>query len=86
LAKLDVIRSGKADPFYWGAFVLMGDTSPIDFSEPPTASGWTWAVIVGFGSGLAAVLIYKRVSTHKTKKYGAWMRLKGTRMGDLEGL
>jgi len=28
-AKLDMIRSGKSDPFYWGAFILTGNNEKV---------------------------------------------------------
>ncbi len=32
LAKIELMEAGKSDPFYWGAFILVGDPSPIDLS------------------------------------------------------
>jgi hypothetical protein len=29
LAKLDLIRKGKRDPFYWAGYVLIGDPMPL---------------------------------------------------------
>jgi len=48
LAKIELIEAGKSDPFYWGAFVLVGDPSPIDFSESGTGSapGWIGYLVV----------------------------------------
>jgi CHAT domain-containing protein len=31
-AKLELIRTGKENPFYWGSFVLIGDSSPLNIS------------------------------------------------------
>jgi CHAT domain-containing protein len=39
LAKVDMIRSGRSDPFYWGAFVLVGDSSPISSDSPGDSVG-----------------------------------------------
>ena len=39
LAKLDMIRSGRSDPFYWGAFVLCGDAGKMPMSDE------TWNLI-----------------------------------------
>ena len=32
-AKLELIRAGKTDPFYWAGFVLVGDPTSIDFDR-----------------------------------------------------
>lgn len=36
LAKLDLMKSGKRDPYYWAGYILIGDASPIsiDVSSP----------------------------------------------------
>jgi CHAT domain-containing protein/tetratricopeptide (TPR) repeat protein len=33
LAKIQMIKNGQGDPFYWGAFILLGNGSAIEFSQ-----------------------------------------------------
>jgi len=35
MAKLEMMRSGKSDPFYWGAFVLCGDGGKLPIGDEP---------------------------------------------------
>ncbi|MGB6033155.1 MAG: CHAT domain-containing protein, partial [Bacteroidota bacterium] len=39
LAKLDLIRKGKRDPFYWAGYVLIGDPSPLSPDEASLDGG-----------------------------------------------
>jgi hypothetical protein len=58
-AKLDMIKTGRSDPFYWGAFVLCGDDGKISIAELPGESSGTSALIlllVGF-SGAFVVCV-----------------------------
>jgi len=61
LAKLDLIKSGKADPFYWAGFVLIGDSSPIDFSDLPSKTDWRLAVVLGLVVALIQIIVYRKV-------------------------
>ncbi len=60
-AKLDLIKSGKADPFYWAGFVLIGDSSPIDFSDLPSKTDWSLAAILGLVVALIQIIVYRKV-------------------------
>ena len=60
LAKIDMIQNGKADPFYWGAFVLLGDRRTLDLSENPVANAQShWVVLTFVLIGLNAVGVYR---------------------------
>jgi hypothetical protein len=53
LAQLHLIAHGKADPFYWGAFTLTGDPSPIVFQS---TGGKRLVLIQAFG-GIGIFLV-----------------------------
>ncbi|MFQ5797916.1 MAG: CHAT domain-containing protein [Bacteroidota bacterium] len=61
LAKLDLIKSGKADPFYWAGFVLIGDSSSIDLSELPSKTDWSLAAVLGLVAALIQIIVYRKV-------------------------
>ena len=62
LAKLDLIKTGKADPFYWAGFVLIGDASPIDLSVTVSSVKWTWAAVFLLVAGLIAILVSRKIA------------------------
>lgn len=61
-AKLDLMRTRRSDPFYWGAFVLCGDGGKLTLDEEPRNSyssgfivfGSIGVVLMLFMSGLVA--------------------------------
>jgi CHAT domain-containing protein/tetratricopeptide (TPR) repeat protein len=60
-AKLDLIRSGRMDPYYWASFVLVGDPSPVDMPPPRTAygEGWRFAwLMVAFAT--ASLVVFRK--------------------------
>jgi len=58
LAKLELIKSGKADPFHWAGYVLIGDSTPIDFSDFSNQTDWIkWSVLV-LAVALIQILVY----------------------------
>ncbi|MEE9289197.1 MAG: CHAT domain-containing protein, partial [Bacteroidota bacterium] len=63
MAKLDLIRSGKSDPFYWAGFILIGDASPIDFSDIDSTREWTWVAVLSLMVALIEVIVYRKVVT-----------------------
>jgi heme exporter protein D len=68
LAKTDMINMGKSDPFYWGAFVLIGDTSPLDWQAPDNTKGSKTVWLAGPMSVIVAicVVVYFRRRTGKS--------------------
>ncbi|MDY8134981.1 CHAT domain-containing protein [Aquimarina sp. 2201CG5-10] len=60
-AKLQYLNTDKfhylADPFYWGGFYLVGDTTPIQFSQDDT---WYWVIGFVILGVLLLFLWYKR--------------------------
>jgi CHAT domain-containing protein len=68
LAKTDMINMGKSDPFYWGAFVLIGDTSPLDWQAPENTKGSKTVWLAGPMSVIVAicVVVYFRRRTGKS--------------------
>jgi CHAT domain-containing protein/tetratricopeptide (TPR) repeat protein len=68
LARLDLMRTGKSDPFYWGAFVLIGDTSPLDWQAPENTKGSKTVWLAGPMSVIVAicVVVYFRRRTGKS--------------------
>jgi CHAT domain-containing protein len=68
LAKTDMINMGKSDPFYWGAFVLIGDTSPLDWQAPDNTKGSKTVWLAGSMSVIVAicVVVYFRRRTGKS--------------------
>ncbi|MDY8134980.1 CHAT domain-containing protein [Aquimarina sp. 2201CG5-10] len=64
-AKLQYLNTDKfhylADPFYWGGFYLVGDTTPIQFSQDYT---WYWGIgFVVLGILLLSIFFYQRKKT-----------------------
>lgn len=65
-AKLELIRQGEENPFYWAPFILIGDSSPVEVSKSswwinlanlePIRIAWLAAV---FSSGLLIFSLYK---------------------------
>ncbi len=53
-AKRDLIVSGKADPFYWAPFILVGDGSPVDIPPASARSHESWV----FAGSLAALVAF----------------------------
>jgi tetratricopeptide (TPR) repeat protein len=69
-AKLDMIKSGRSDPFYWGAFVLCGDCGKIAIEDVPDQPPVKVALIptlVGF-SAASVVLIILFWREHKIRR------------------
>ena len=59
-AKLDMIKSGRSDPFYWGAFVLYGDGGTISIGDYVDEGSGTSALIptlVGLAAACGACII-----------------------------
>jgi len=71
------------------AFKMMGSTSPIEQTDPPTATGWIQAdkeyetAKSGSRKNLAERLS-KRYGTKITKKKGVWSDPKGVSVAELE--
>jgi CHAT domain-containing protein len=61
-AKIDLISSGKADPFYWAPFILVGDPSPIDIPpmSPKQSESWPFAGILAAFVSLALLVYFVR--------------------------
>ncbi len=55
VAKIDMIRSGKSDPYYWAAFVLLGDTSPVKIVRDDNRVLWLYAI------GIVSLLMFTSV-------------------------
>jgi CHAT domain-containing protein len=55
-AKMDLIRSGRSDPYYWGAFILFGDDSIVNLPATYVAhwSSWTFALSLAMLVALCA--------------------------------
>jgi CHAT domain-containing protein len=68
LAKIELMKSGKYDPFYWGAFVLVGDPSPIDLAVPNSAPARVWLLFLA--APLAALILLLLLQTgHQQREF-----------------
>ncbi len=72
LAKIDMIRSGRIDPFYWGAFILVGDNSPLGFDDAglpvgPALAGGTLLLIA-----LVGLYLHKMARNPEKLSLNAW--------------
>ena len=43
-AKLSLLKSGNANPYYWGAYMLIGNTSPL--TEKPAKAGFLYPFLI----------------------------------------
>ena len=63
-AKLDMIRTGRSDPFYWGAFVLCGDDGIILTGDSHGELAGAFSLltaIVGFAAaGIVSIIVFSR--------------------------
>ena len=57
-AKLDLMRSKKSDPFYWGAFVLCGDGGKMVLEEEPHYVSAIGIVVYGLIVVVLMVLVF----------------------------
>jgi CHAT domain-containing protein len=62
LAKIDQIKTGSADPHYWGAYTLIGNASPI--IKKPTSSQFILPLLLTVG-----LLVGYRVRTKSENSY-----------------
>jgi hypothetical protein len=67
-AKLEMIRTGRSDPFYWGAFVLYGDDSTLPLEDVPNTSPTTTAYIIRF-------LAFSAVGAIGIISFSKWKRI-----------
>ncbi len=44
-AKLTLLETGNANPYYWGAYMLIGNTSPL--AEKPAKAGFLYPFLIG---------------------------------------
>ena len=61
-AKLEFLRNAdpaQANPFYWGSFVVMGNTEPIEI-ENDDVEWWSWVVGVLIVITLAVIVRKRR--------------------------
>ncbi len=63
-AKMELVHSGKSDPFYWGAFVLCGDGGRISLDDTDNKSSKTFsettAVLCLSSACLVMIIAYWR--------------------------
>jgi CHAT domain-containing protein len=62
-AKLDMIKTGRSDPFYWGAFILCGDGDKISIADSRSDLAGTSVLIsaiVGFSAACILWIIVGR--------------------------
>lgn len=64
LAKLELIRDGKSDPFLWAGFVLIGDDSRIDWAQTKASPGWSVSLLLWAGCG-ALLIVAIRALRHR---------------------
>jgi CHAT domain-containing protein len=70
LAMLYLISHGKSDPFYWAAFRLTGDNSPIILSSPATFSNSAWYVALILVVLTAEYFLHTRESNERILRHG----------------
>jgi CHAT domain-containing protein len=67
MAKLDMMRGGRSDPFYWGAFVLCGDGGQIALDaeplQPNNAAVGVYAIVGSLILLLCGVVLFRK---HRT--------------------
>ncbi len=66
LAKIDLIKSGRYDPFYWAGFILIGDPSPVDFSQLDS----TDAMLRTSVYGLMTLLLFSVLMEASNHRFG----------------
>lgn len=67
LAKIELIESGKRDPFFWGGFILVGPNVSIQISESNVSKS-DWGALIGTGCALI-VLFAGGFLTRHARKY-----------------
>ena len=66
MAKLDMMRSGRSDPFYWGAFILCGDAGKIALDDEHRQAVWTGGIVyVMLGFALVGTICVIILSKHR---------------------
>ena len=59
LTKLDFIKQQSPNPYFWGAFVLAGNTSPLKFEDNSEVNGYLVVAVVLLLI-IAGYLLYRR--------------------------
>lgn len=55
-AKMDLIKEGQDNPYYWAAFVLMGDVAPLNQSS----NNWMWWILAGLIGSVIGLYLFRR--------------------------
>lgn len=73
-AKIELIRTGRSDPYYWAGFILVGDPGPVSFlPQRRTEIDWVFWLIIPIAGLLLGVAGFiaggrsMRSSDHRTR-------------------